>query len=88
MGKNAPFTVCLVSLKVENQKHSKGGGSHKESSGFYDNPKSAHISTHRGLKRGSSADSFARSLSSRFLTQVPLSAAFHLPEDLEWTGTL
>lgn len=64
VGKTAPFTAYLVSLKVENQTHSKGAWSHKESSGFYDNPRSAHISTHRGLKWGSSADSFAQSLSS------------------------
>lgn len=58
MGESVPFTAYLVSLKVENQIQSKGDGNHKESSGFYDNPRSAHINTERGLNWGSSADSF------------------------------
>lgn len=59
MGKSGvPFTAYLVSLKVENQIQSEGEGSHKESSGFYDNPRNAQISAERGLNWGSSADSF------------------------------
>lgn len=59
MGKSGvPFTAYLVSLKVENQIQCGGDRSHRESSGFYDNPRNAQISTERGLNWGSSADSF------------------------------